>query len=205
MNRRLLVATKNEGKRRELSALLADLPLHLIDLNSFQGVRSIHETGNSFTENARLKAAGYAQQTRLLTLADDSGLEVDALDGAPGAWSARYAGLDASDSDRIRKLLADLSSVPDPLRIARFVSVIAIADENGEIINLSCGSCQGRVARVAKGSDGFGYDPIFVPRGHDKTFGELASDVKNRISHRAKALAKARAFLLSLTRDQSAR
>lgn len=197
--RPLLVATLNQGKLRELCELLADLPLRLLGLDNFPAVQPVPETGATFAENASLKAAGYARQTNVLTLADDSGLEVDALDGAPGVFSARYAGEDASDAARRAKLLAELSSVEEERRTARFISVIAIADFNGSILNLSKGICEGRISFASRGSYGFGYDPVFVPHGYDLTFAEIPPAVKNRLSHRAGALREARGFLLALT------
>jgi XTP/dITP diphosphohydrolase len=203
--RTLLVATHNKGKLAELRELLAELPLALFDLDSFPTVEPIAETGQTFAENSTLKASGYAKQTGLLTLADDSGLKVDALDGAPGILSARYGGPGAADSDRTSKLLSELSGVPVESRTARFVSVIAIADEDGQIVSLSEGKCEGRIADAPSGSCGFGYDPIFIPDGFNQTFGELEVKVKNRISHRARALAQACDFLRSLTVSLDAR
>jgi len=197
--RTLLLATFNQGKRRELRQLVAELPLLICDLNSFPSIRPVPETGETFLENARLKAIGYSRQTRLLTLADDSGLEVDALGGAPGVRSARYSHEGAADADRTSKLLSELSGVRAGQRTARFVSVIAIAGEDGQIIHVSKGTCEGRVAEAPKGLGGFGYDPIFIPEGLDQTFAELQTEVKNRISHRAVAFAGAYQFLRGLT------
>lgn len=194
----LLVATHNEGKLVELRELLSDLPFTISDFGAFPAIKPIPETGQTFAENASLKARGYASQLGLLTLADDSGLEVDALNGAPGVRSARYAGETASDADRTRKLLTEILDVPTDARTARFVSVIAIADKAGEILSLSTGTCEGRIARTVKGSNGFGYDPIFIPNGLDRTFGELRPEVKNRLSHRARALSDAIEFLRTL-------
>jgi XTP/dITP diphosphohydrolase len=203
--RPLLLATQNKGKLVELRQMLADLPLIISDLGSFPTIRPIPETGKTFAENASLKAMGYATQAKLLTLADDSGLEVDALNGAPGVLSARYGPDAASDADRTSKLLAELSNLPVEARTARFVSVIAIAEDGGEVINLSTGTCEGRIAETPKGSNGFGYDPIFIPNGSNRTFGELQPEVKNRISHRAKALAQVREFIRTLTVSPNAR
>lgn len=200
MKRRdLLIATFNEGKFRELRQMLASLPLAIFDLAYFPSVRLIPENGETFLQNATLKAAGYAKQTCMLTLADDSGLEVDALHGAPGVLSARYAGENASDADRTAKLLRELSGVPKHQRTARFVSVIAIAAEDGNIVNVSSGACEGRIAREVTGTNGFGYDPIFVPAGFAQTFAELQPELKNRISHRSQALTGVYEFLRSLT------
>jgi XTP/dITP diphosphohydrolase len=195
----LLIATSNEGKTRELRELLGDLPIILFTLQDFPLARSIAETGSSFVENALLKAAGYATQARVMTLADDSGLEVDALSGAPGVRSARFAGEGASDVERTQALLAALAFVEESKRSARFVSAVAIADSHGEILNVAVGKCEGRIAFAPRGSGGFGYDPVFIPSGSDSTFGELTIEIKNQISHRSRALATTRAYLESLT------
>jgi XTP/dITP diphosphohydrolase len=200
----LLVATRNEGKLKELRQLLGDLPLELHGLTDFPEVETVPETGASFAENASLKAAGYATLTGLLTLADDSGLEVDALGGAPGIRSARYAGKGASDAQRTARLLAELSTVPAAERSARFVSAVAIATSEGKIIYVSVGRCDGHIDFAPHGSGGFGYDPVFVPSGYDQSFGELKSAIKNQISHRARALSGAREFLRTLTIPSSA-
>jgi XTP/dITP diphosphohydrolase len=202
--RSLLVATQNEGKLKELRQLLADLPFELYGLIDFPRIEEVDETGKSFVENASLKATGYARQTGLTTLADDSGLEVEALGGAPGVYSARYAGQDASDAERTTKLLSELAIIPAPKRTARFVSAIAIASESGQILNVSVGRCDGHVDFIPHGTAGFGYDPVFIPLGYDQTFAELESQIKNQISHRARALSGARAFLRTLTIPSSA-
>ena len=201
----LLVATGNPGKLEELRQLLGDLPFDLYGLERCPGVERISETGESFVENASLKATGYANQTNLLTLADDSGLEVDALGGAPGVFSARYAGQGASDAERTTKILAELSNIEAERRSARFVSAVAIASSEGQILNISVGTCSGQISFAPRGSGGFGYDPLFIPIGYDKTFAELNPEIKNGISHRARALAGARRFLLTLTIASSAR
>jgi XTP/dITP diphosphohydrolase len=197
--RHLLIATSNEGKRAEIELLLSDLPVSLLDLRNFPAIRPMAETGTTFVENACLKAIGYATQTGLLTVADDSGLEVDALGGAPGVRSARYIGESASDAERVEALLAALALVDESKRSARFVSAIVIADSNREILNVSVGECEGRIALATRGHGGFGYDPVFIPNGGDLTFAELKPEIKNQISHRAHALAAARAYLLTLT------
>src|SRR5437667_1502689 len=200
----LLLATQNHGKLTELRQLLGNLSLELCDLTDFPAVETVPETGESFIDNASLKAAGYATQTGLLTLADDSGLEVDALGGAPGIRSARYAGEGASDADRTARLLAELSNIPAAKRSARFVSAVAIASSEGQIINVSVGACDGHIDLAPHGSGGFGYDPVFIPSGHDKSFAELESAIKNQISHRARALSGTREFLRTLTIPSSA-
>ncbi len=131
-------------------------------------------------------------------LADDSGLEVEALAGAPGVFSARYAGENASDAERRALLLSELAKIDDKNRRARFVSVVAIAGPDGTIVNLSEGICEGRITSVPRGTGGFGYDPLFIPNGYDQTFAELAESVKSNISHRARALIKTNQFLKSL-------
>ena len=195
----VLIATLNSGKLLELRELLRDLPFTLRDLNSFPLIEPVEETGATFVENASLKARSYAQQTRLITLADDSGLEVSCLDGAPGLRSARYGGEGASDEKRMNKLLAELSKRSSTDRTARFVSAVAIANTAGLILNISRGVCDGRIATVPRGPNGFGYDPIFIPNGYDQTFGELSAEVKSQISHRARALKDTTDFLRSLT------
>jgi len=200
----LLIATGNRGKLREIQQLLSDLPFALMGLDDIPGLGPVLETGQTFLENANLKASGYAKQSGLLTLADDSGLEVEALKGAPGVLSARYAGEGASDRQRVEKLLADLSNVAAPCRTAQFVSAVATANSNGSILSVSVGICEGRIAFEPKGTDGFGYDSIFIPTGSEMTFAELAPEVKNQISHRHCALERAHEFLRNLTRDSGA-
>jgi XTP/dITP diphosphohydrolase len=200
MNRlRLLIATRNRGKLEEFRALIEKLPIDPCDLNSFPEIGAVAETGSTFAENASLKAVGYAGQAVMMTLADDSGLEVEALGGAPGVFSARYAGEGAPDSERIEQLLSELSKIGAENRAARFVSVVAISNSSGTIVNVARGVCNGTIAQVPRGVNGFGYDPIFVPRGFDQTFAELTAEVKNEISHRARAFKDTAKFLRSLT------
>lgn len=202
--RSLLVATRNLGKVREIRQLLADLPLVILSLADFPDVAPVPETGQTFVENASLKAAGHATQTRLLSLADDSGLEVDALGGAPGVFSARYLGEHASDDARISALLSELAATEATKRTARFVSAVAIAEPSGSVLNISQGTCEGRIALKPSGSGGFGYDPIFIPSGYKLTFAKMDAQTKNQISHRAQALKGARAYLQNLTRASRA-
>ncbi|HKR02146.1 MAG TPA: XTP/dITP diphosphatase [Pyrinomonadaceae bacterium] len=196
----LLIATGNRGKVAEYQSLLATLPLQLRDLSEFPGAGEVEETGATFSENAILKARVYALRTGLWTLADDSGLEVEALGGAPGIYSARYGGAGATDARRVEKLLEALSGFDNGERRARFVCVIAIADPRGEIANVSTGRCEGLIAFSPRGSNGFGYDPVFIPDGFEQTFGELTRETKERISHRARALREASSFLLGHSR-----
>jgi XTP/dITP diphosphohydrolase len=191
----LLIATSNPGKIRELESLLAALPLRLRSLKEFPSIQEVAETGDTFTENATLKATGYARQTRLWTLADDSGLEVEALGGAPGVFSARYGGPDASDADRVKLLLDTLSRANDPQRRARFTAVVVIAAPDAQVMNVAQGLCAGHLTHAPRGTNGFGYDPIFIPDGFQQTFGELSDAAKHSISHRARALEATRAFL----------
>jgi XTP/dITP diphosphohydrolase len=195
MTHELLIATGNKGKVAELRLLLAGLQLWLRDLAEFPRALEVEETGKTFADNAALKAQGYAVQTGLWTLADDSGLEVEALGGAPGVFSARYGGAGLTDTDRVKRLLEALSGTPAAERRARFVCVIAIADPNGRIMNLSTGMCEGRIIESPRGTHGFGYDPVFLPDGFEQTFGELSAEIKQDISHRALALKAALSFL----------
>ena len=191
----LLVATRNLGKFAEIQAVLGDLPLRLRTLTEFPRVESVEEVGATYEENAVLKAAYYARQTGLWTVADDSGLEVAALGGAPGVFSARYAGIGASDSQRLSFLLERLADIGDEERWARFVCVMGIANPSATVVKVSSGTCEGRLARAPRGTHGFGYDPIFIADGYDATFAELSVGAKNVVSHRAKALLATRDFL----------
>ena len=200
----LLVATGNAGKLREIRTLLGDLPITLLSFADFPTIEEVAETGSTFAENAALKALGYARQARALTLADDSGLEVDALGGAPGVRSARYLGEHVSYADRITALLTAVKDVENDSLTARFVCALAIAAPNQEMLYRTQATSEGRIADAPRGSGGFGYDPIFLPHGFNETFGELPTDIKNAISHRGRALAKAREFLASLTATSAA-
>jgi len=186
-NHEILIATKNVGKIKELEKLLADLPVQLRSLYDFPNAIEPEETGATFAENARLKANSYALQTGLRAVADDSGLEVEALNGAPGVYSARYAGVDATDAERIEKLLKEINETSASIRRARFVCAMAIARATGEIEFVAEGICDGKIAQMVRGAGGFGYDPIFIPDGFSATFGELSGDIKQQISHRARA------------------
>jgi XTP/dITP diphosphohydrolase len=193
----LLIATTNQGKIVELRSLLDSLPFRLRSLTEFPETEEVEETGVTFSDNAILKARAYAGKTGLWTLADDSGLEVDALGGAPGVFSARYGGKGATDAQRVERLLGELSQCAGQERGARFICVIAIADPQGQIANISTGRCEGQIAPAPRGTGGFGYDPVFIPSGFNQTFGELSPEIKKRISHRALALQGARSFLCS--------
>ncbi len=197
----LLVATNNAGKLRELTLLLSALPVRLRGLADFPHVAEVEETGTTFAENAALKATTYCHATGLLTLADDSGLEVAALGGAPGVYSARYAGAGATDEMRRQLLLAELARTDDEERRARFVCVIALArPDAASTPQLFTGVCEGHIVHAERGTRGFGYDPIFVPAGYTETFGELSDEIKQSISHRARALTAAGAALIEQLR-----
>jgi XTP/dITP diphosphohydrolase len=192
----LVIATTNRGKLYEIRALLGDLPAQLLVTADLGLPLDVQETGSTYTENATLKAVACAQATGLLSLGDDSGLEVDALDGAPGLHSARYAGLGALDADRYRLLLSRLEGVPMARRTARFRCVVAIATPAGGVVTAE-GKCEGRIALQPSGSNGFGYDPVFFVDEYGRTMADLPHSVKNRISHRARALQAARPLILA--------
>ncbi|HXS01188.1 MAG TPA: RdgB/HAM1 family non-canonical purine NTP pyrophosphatase [Pyrinomonadaceae bacterium] len=202
MKQTLLLGTRNSGKLREIENILADSGWSFSSLESFPGVDTPAESGTTYADNAILKARFYAHATGTCALADDSGLEVEALEGAPGVFSARYAGDNASDADRRALLLSELAKIPNANRRARFVSVVAISDAKGSVLNVSEGICEGTIIFSPRGDGGFGYDPLFVPDGYNQTFAELSEDVKNRISHRARALMKTRDFLSQLDHPQ---
>ncbi len=184
--RKLLVATHNRGKVREYRDLLADLPLEVTDLDAEGITFDVEETGSTFEENAILKARTYAAASGLWTWADDSGLEVAALDGAPGVYSARYAGPGASDADRYHKLLDALAGVPWDRRSARFCCAVAHALPDGAV-RTTFGECPGVIAFGPAGTNGFGFDPVFYLPEQGRTMAQLLPEVKNQISHRARA------------------
>ncbi len=190
---RLLVATTNAGKLQEMRTLLAGLPLTVVALDSVPPVEAPEETGETFEENARLKARFYAQATGLLAVADDSGFEVDALDGAPGVWSARYPG--ATYAERFVRLNAEVARRGSTDRRARFVCAIALA-RGDEILFEARGVVEGELAFEPRGTNGFGYDPIFLHPPSGRTFGELTEAEKGDISHRGQALRLLRAFVV---------
>lgn len=184
----LVVATRNRHKTAEIQDILGP-EVGVRDLGAHPEVREMRESGISFEENAKLKALAASKQLPALVIADDSGLEVDALGGAPGIYSARYAGENATDRDKIDKLLRELARVraTGDQRGARFRCVVALA-RNGNLLDTFAGTVEGRIANEERGDSGFGYDPIFVPEGFQQTLGELPTEVKNTISHRAKAI-----------------
>jgi len=192
--KQLIVATHNLGKLAELRSLLAELPLDLVGLSNFENVTEVEETGSTFIDNARLKAVGYARQTGSFALADDSGLEIDALGGRPGVLSARYGG-DVGFDKKMQMLLSEMADSINSFRGAHFVCAIAIAAPDGRILHTTEGICPGIIAAEPRGNGGFGYDPIFIPAGFEETFGELSGSVKQKISHRARAFEQIMPFL----------
>ncbi|MDF2576564.1 MAG: hamA [Chlamydiales bacterium] len=186
---KLVIATHNTHKLREFRTMLKHLPqFDILSLHAFADCKMPEEIGNSFEENAKLKAQHIAKATNCLTLADDSGLIVPALNGAPGIYSARYAGLHATDKDNRAKLLGEMSHLKDEeQRYAYFECCLALAFPNGKI-KLAKGTCLGTVANEEKGSQGFGYDSLFIKEGYHHTFGEIDENTKSRISHRRKAI-----------------
>jgi XTP/dITP diphosphohydrolase len=188
---RILVATRNQGKLREYERLLADVPgLVLETMASLSQPIEVMEDRDTFHGNALAKATEIAAVAGIPCLADDSGLEVDALAGQPGVRSARYSGEDATDAQNNEKLLRQLADVPDEKRTARFRCAIAVVDADGRELAATDGACEGRIAREPRGTHGFGYDPLFVPDRYTQTMAELGPGTKNQIIHRAKAAAK---------------
>jgi len=185
----LVIATRNKGKIAEIARILSfDSGIQIRSVSEFD-LADIEETGTTFEENAALKALTVARATGFAALADDSGLEVDALNGAPGIFSARFAGSHGDDQANNEKLLAELASVAPNKRSARFVAVIAVAKPDGSTI-MERGELLGEIALSLRGENGFGYDPLFLPQGSAKTLGEFEPGRKDEISHRAKALAE---------------
>lgn len=184
--RRIIIGTRNAGKIHEIQMALADLPVAVTGLPN-KDIPDVEETGTTFQENAILKARYYSQHTGEYCLADDSGLEVDAIGGEPGVYSARYAGEGASDADNNNKLLMILKDVPPVKRTARFRSVLAMFGPDGSLL-LADGVCEGLILNEVRGTGGFGYDPLFYMADQGKTLAEMSVEEKNRISHRGNAL-----------------
>jgi XTP/dITP diphosphohydrolase len=199
---KVVLATRNAGKVREMVDILSPHGFEVISLQEFPEIGEIIEDGASFKENAMIKATTVAAHTGLIALADDSGLEVDALDGAPGIHSSRFAGEEKDDLANNRKLLELLSDIPAEKRTARFKCVVAIAEQDGWV-HIAEGSCEGVIIDEPRGEGGFGYDPLFYVPAYNKTFAELEPDVKNKISHRARALEGAIDILLDLKKMQA--
>lgn len=193
--KKIVLASNNQGKVRELGQMLAKLDMEVLPQSEFNA-GEVEETGLTFVENAILKARHAAQVSGLPAIADDSGLEVDALNGAPGIYSARFSGVGASDKDNLQKLLADLKDVPDQLRTARFQCLLVYMRHAEDPTPLICqGTWEGLITREAQGENGFGYDPVFFVPSHNCTSAQLSAEQKNSLSHRGQALQK---FLLAL-------
>jgi len=195
--RKLLVATHNQGKLHEITQLLSGAPLQVVSLRDLGIAREVPETGSTFLANATMKAVEYSRMTDALTLADDSGLEVAALGGAPGVRSARYGGPGLDDDKRNKHLLKELTPIPWDERVARFVCVLALA-QSGALIKTFDGAVEGLIAHEPRGPNGFGYDPVFYYPPRARTFGELARADKEKVSHRGQALRKLRTYIEEL-------
>ena len=204
MKRKLILATRNKDKLKEIQALLSDLDIDIMSLDEAENAPHVVEDGKTFMENAFKKAKVIAEATGIMALADDSGLEVDALDGAPGVYSARYSGENASDASNNEKLLADLEGVPAGKRSARFSCVIVVYHPSGRWISTE-DKCEGEITEKSIGDRGFGYDPVFYLPSLNCTMAQLSAEEKNRLSHRGKALEKLKSelpgFLARLNQD----
>ena len=200
MPQEIVIASRNRGKIAEILQIFADLPFRLRTLADFPDTPEVEETGTTFSENARLKALAVARHTKLWALADDSGLEVDALDGRPGIRSARYAGGDGANNE---KVLREMEDVSDSKRTARFRAAMVLATPEGRLVAESEGAVEGLIARELRGSAGFGYDPLFLLPEFGQTMAELGLEIKNRISHRAVALRRLRERISELERPAS--
>jgi len=191
----IVLATRNRKKVEELMRMFAGYSIVFQTVDAFPGCPEVIEDGRTFRQNAVKKAVAIARYTGCLALADDSGLEVDALDGAPGVYSARYAGKDAIDGDNVKKLLKDMMGIDDPVsRTARFVCCIALALPDGRSKTFT-GHVKGTIGKRPKGHNGFGYDPVFYPQGHERTFAEMEDTEKDDMSHRGRAMKKLYAYL----------
>ncbi|RBP04325.1 XTP/dITP diphosphatase [Rossellomorea aquimaris] len=189
MTKRVIIATKNRGKAKEFQHMFAPYGYEVQTLLDLPHIEDVEETGETFEENAILKAETVAQELGVLVIADDSGLAIDALEGRPGVYSARYAGEEKSDEANMDKVLSELESVEETHRTARFHCVLAIADPNGETRTVT-GTCEGMILQEKRGTNGFGYDPIFYVPTLQKSMAELSQDEKSQISHRGNALKK---------------
>jgi XTP/dITP diphosphohydrolase len=188
---RLILATRNAHKTAEIRAMIGDR-FEVLDATAFPDFPEIEETGTTFLENARLKAEGISRQVDGWVLSDDSGLEVDALDGAPGVWSSSYGGEEGNHAKNNARLLEEMAGKTD--RRARFRCTMVLAREGEEQANFS-GTVEGRLVEALHGTGGFGYDPLFIPEGHERTFAELGDEIKNTLSHRSRALVQVIEFL----------
>ncbi|SJZ68442.1 XTP/dITP diphosphatase [Selenihalanaerobacter shriftii] len=199
---KIFLATGNQGKIKEMKELLSNLDIEIVTSDQFEDVPEVIEDGDTLADNAIKKAKELAEYTGLIAIADDTGLIVDALDGKPGVYSARYAGENATDEENNKKLLHELADLSLEERTARFKTVVALANPGQEEESIAFktiqGVCEGQIGYKPLGENGFGYDPLFIPKGYDRTFAQLNSEVKNQISHRAKALIKMKKYLKRL-------
>lgn len=196
--RKLVLGSRNQKKLGEIRDLLVNLPLEVTDLSPYPDSDEVEETGTTFEENARLKAIGYARMVHEWVLAEDSGLVVPALKGRPGVMSARYAGTHGDDAANNRKLLAELAPLSDDCRAGYYVCSAALSSPEGEVVATAEGRCHGVIEKEARGSAGFGYDPLFMILEYHQTFGELSPRVKQALSHRARAITRLRPALWSI-------
>ncbi len=194
MKRQIVLATRNRGKIRELQALMKDFGIEVVSVADIKGAPEVEEDADTFIGNSLKKAREIASATGFMALADDSGLVVDALDGAPGVYSARYAGDNATDEENYLKLLEEMRDIPDEKRTARFKCVMVLFHPSGQWISAE-GSCEGVIAREPAGSEGFGYDPVFFVPELNRCMAQISPDEKNAISHRGNALKKLREML----------
>jgi XTP/dITP diphosphohydrolase len=200
-SRTIVLASRNKKKAREVSEILAPAGFIVIPVTEFPDVPEVDEDGTTFAENAAKKATEVARRLNQWVIGEDSGLQVDALGGAPGIYSARYSGEGATDASNNQKLIADLANVPDEKRGAGYLCSVALAAPTGEIRVACEGTCRGRILWEANGEGGFGYDPYFLIPEYHMTFGQLSSVVKHRLSHRARAFAKFVPLLLKIQNE----
>lgn len=194
MKPQLLLATRNQHKKKEIQEILEEFGINIINLEDIPKLPEVEEDGDTFEANALKKASTIANLSGYVTMADDSGLVVDALEGRPGVYSARFAGANATDEQNNRKLLVLMEDIPDSKRTAHFECVIALVRPDGFQQTVK-GQCHGRIALAPAGKGGFGYDPLFIPEGYRVSFGQLSAEEKNKISHRGIALQKARLII----------
>ena len=195
LNKKIVIVTQNKNKKRELEKLLKGLKIKVLGLKDLKiHIPRVIEDGKTFRQNAIKKALIFSRYTDIPVMADDSGLVVDSLDGKPGVRSSRFAHIKATDKENVTKLLKLMWNIPTKKRNAFFVCVIAIA-QKGDLIETAEGSCKGRIGFEPKGKNGFGYDPVFIPKGKSRTFAEIAPLSKNKVSHRGKAMRKAKAII----------
>lgn len=201
-HRKLILSTNNEHKVEEIKNILKGLPIEVLSKKDIGMANfDVEEDGDTLEENSTKKAKALADKIEYMVMADDSGLFVDALNGEPGVYSSRYAGEEGNDGKNNKKLLKELKDVPLEKRTASFYSVIAIVTEEKEIFTVK-GQCKGYINFEPKGDNGFGYDPLFVPLGYNKSFAELGNDIKNKISHRARALEEIQDLISNLTKGE---